>query len=299
VTTLPSIQGEEVAQRPLRVLTAWLSEQEAMVHLLGRTPMPQEDLTAISQKILACKASLEARPVFVPKYPVIDVGDDPMLQAMKERPEIRAAFAGLTWYPAMVNLRDVIAFQKIISVEGLEARVASAHRNKEQLLELCLPTNQPLPLSAALVDPDGRGFTVSSHNPNLRITGGQGEAEVSPGPGLPTIRMQALMFFVTLGASFVQVAHYKGRYFIRDGYHRGAGLLHEGIDVAPCILIDAKNFDEVVMGQPQAFLPYEILFGERPPRLADFWDDDVAHTILRPAVRKIVRVRGDEFVVQG
>ena len=96
MTTLPSIQGEEVAQRPLRVLTAWLSEQEAMVHLLGKTPMPQEDLTTISQKILACKASLEARLVFVPKYPVIDIRDDPMLQAMKEKPEIRTAFAGLT-----------------------------------------------------------------------------------------------------------------------------------------------------------------------------------------------------------
>lgn len=299
MTILPSIQGEEVAQRPLRVLTAWLSEQEAMLHLLGRPPMPQEDLTVVSQKISACKASLAARPVFVPKNPVIDVGDDPMLQAMKERPEIRAAFTGLAWYPAMVNLHKVIAFQKIISVEGLEARVVSAHRGKEQLLELCLPTNQPLPPSAALVDPDGKGFTVSSHNPNLRITGGQGEAEVSPGPGLPTVRMQALMFFVSLGASYMQVAHYKGRYLIRDGYHRGAGLLREGIDVVPCILIDAKNFDEVVVGQPQAFLPYEVLFGDRPPQLADFWDDDVAHTLLRPAVRKVVRARGDEFVVQG
>lgn len=261
--------------------------------------MPQEDLTSVSQKILTCKASLEARSVYVPKNPVIDVGVDPMLQAIKESPEIRAAFAGHSWYPAMVNLHDVIAFQKIISVEGLEARVTSAGRSKEQLLELCLPTNQPLPLTAALVDPDGKGFTISSHNPNLRITAGQGEAEVSPGPGLPAVRMQALMFFASLGASYVQVAHYKGRYFIRDGYHRGAGLLREGINVVPCILIDAKNFDEVVMGQPQAFLPYEILFGERPPRLADFWDDDVAHTIFRPAVRKIVRVRGDEFVVQG
>src|SRR5438552_11510474 len=42
----------------------------------------QEDLTPVSQKISACKASLEARSVFVPKNPVIDVGDDPMLQAM-------------------------------------------------------------------------------------------------------------------------------------------------------------------------------------------------------------------------
>lgn len=256
--------------------------------------VPSSDEIAISKAVLA------ARPLFTPPIPVIDVGDDPILQALKERSDISTAFAGLSWRPAMVDLRGVLAFQKIISVEGLETRVASARMGKEQLLELCLPTNQPLPPSAAMVDPDGKGFTLSSHNPNLRITCGLGEAEVNSGSGLSPARMQALMFMVSTGASYLQVVCYKGRYFIRDGYHRAAGLLREGINVAPCILIDARNFDEqVVLGRPQEFLPYEVLFGDRPPRLTDFWDDGVAHTILRPVVRKVVRVRGDEFVVQG
>lgn len=298
MTTVSSIRGEEVAQRPLRVLTAWLSDQEAVLSLLGRQPASQEELAEVSQKVAACKAALAARPAFSPTSPVVDAGDDPTLQVIKARPDICATFANFSWYPAMVDLREVLAFQKAISVEGLEARLASAHSGREQLLDLCLPTDQPIPPSAVTGELGGKGFTVSSLNPNLRIAGSQvGVAEVNRGPDLPPAHMQALMFLVSMGTSYLQVAHYKDRYFIRDGYHRAAGLLREHIDIVPCILIEARNFDEVT-GPPQGFLSFEILFGDHPPRLADFWDDEIAHTVLRPATRKVIRVRGDEFDVQ-
>src|SRR5947209_6038036 len=118
-------------------------------------------------------------------------------------------------------------------------------------------------------------------------------------PGASATKVQALTFFVNMGASYLQVVRYQDRYFIRDGYHRAVGLLHENIDVVPCIVIDARNFDEVVASQPQMFLPYEVLYGQRPPRLSDFWDEAVSRTVMRPAVRKVIRLRGDEFVVQG
>jgi hypothetical protein len=44
---------------------------------------------------------------------------------------------------------------------------------------------------------------------------------------------------------------------------------------------------------------YETMFGPRPPRLIDFWDDEVASDIKQPAIRKVIRVRGEEFVVAG
>lgn len=62
--------------------------------------------------------------------------------------------------------------------------------------------------------------------------------------------------------------------------------------------IDAQAFEEVGAQLPGAF-SYEILYGDRPPRLTDFWDNAVARDVRQPAVRKVVRVRGEEFVVQG
>ncbi len=95
--------------------------------------------------------------------------------------------------------------------------------------------------------------------------------------------------------SYLQIVQYRGRSFVRDGYHRAAGLLRRGVFVAPCIFINAQSFDQV--GTPPGSFTYETLFGDRPPTLSDFWDDKVARSIQQVSVRKVVRVRGEEFVV--
>lgn len=296
MTTIPFVSGEEVSMQSWRALIGWLSnDQEAIQLLLGRNPLPTDDVASLQQVVFACRASVVSRPAFTPTNPIVDVGDDPTVKAIQARPDIQAAFAEFDWYPAMVNLQEVLAFQKLINTEGLDVRLASARENKKALFELCLPTTQPLPPSGAMVDQDGKAVTISSLNPNLRLSGFQaGAAQVNP-----TTQMMALTFLVAMGTSYLQVAHYKGRYFIRDGYHRASGLLRENINIAPCVVINARNFEQAVGGQPQLFLPYEVLFGERPPRLADFWDDTVACTVSRLATRKVIRIRGDEFVVQG
>jgi hypothetical protein len=95
----------------------------------------------------------------------------------------------------------------------------------------------------------------------------------------------------------MQVAHWSGRTFVRDGNHRAVGLLARGVHVVPAVVIEARSWKELVgSGEPGA-LPYDVLYGQRPPRLLDFLDESVAADALRPAVRKVVRIRGEEFVV--
>jgi hypothetical protein len=169
------------------------------------------------------------------------------------------------------------------------------------LFELCLPEHQPLPPTGAIIDLDGKGMTVSALNPNLRIIGNHvSEAQVNIAPGAPSMKAMALTLLVNMGNSYLQVVRYNDRYFVRDGYHRAVGLLRENIDVAPCIVIEARNFDQdVVLGQPHTFLPYEVLYGSHPPRLTDFWDEAASRAVTRLATRKVIRIRGDEFLVQG
>jgi hypothetical protein len=212
------------------------------------------------------------------------------------RPEFGAAFAGLNWRFAVVDLRTVLSFQKVIQTDGLEDRIGGAIRDQVLLRELCIPQSQPAHPIGAFTDVDGKGFTISSFNPNLRIAGGQlGEAQVSPAPGLPTVKMQAVTLLVFMGTSYLQMARYKDRTFVRDGYHRAAGLIKHGVYEVPCVFIEAASFDQV--GPTINTLSYEVLFGDRPPRLVDFWDDSVASDTRQVAVRKVIRVKGEEFVV--
>ncbi len=219
------------------------------------------------------------------------------LQKVAERPEVQAHFHGFTWRPTVVDLRKVLSFQKLVNVDGLDSRVGQATpANLDELIEVCLPSQQAVAPTGALTDADGKGFTISSLNPNLRIAGAQlSDAMVSPAPGLPTVKMQAVTLFVSMGTSYVQVIRYRDRCFVRDGYHRAAALIRRGIYEVPCIFIEAQRFED--LSCPPGSFPYEVLYSSRPPFLTDFWAKGVAADATQLSIRKVVRIRGEEFGV--
>ena len=290
------VQGEKPVISLRRGLVGWMNDIEAANFLLGRQQIPTDDLTQIQQIIKGSRAAVEARSTWKPINPMREM-DQTTADAIKARPDIQAAFAPLQWSPAMVDLREVLSYQQIINHDGLETRVSSITDNLEELLNFCLPINEPLSQLGAFVDADQKGYTISSLNPNLRIFQGvMHDTELPPGPGLPPIRVKAVSFFIGLGTSYLQVGQYKNRYFIRDGYHRAVGLLKKGINIVPCILIEARNTDE--LGLKQGMFSYEVIYGEHPPRLSDFWDDTVAQDGNSVAIRHVLRIRGEEFNVQ-
>lgn len=294
---LAFIEGEPVALRPTRLLLGWLPDIEAIPHLLGRNPGPQDDLTAIRQQIAAAHDAVQARQPIEPADPVID-GDHELLDTIAARPELRAAMADAPWNVEWVDLTRILSIQKLIAIDGLAPRIGAVDNDQAALAELCLPAAQPAPPLGGFTDQDRLGFTISALDPNLRAVGTNvQEALVATGPDMPPQKMQAITFFVTMGTSYVQVARYHGRCFLRDGYHRAAGLLRVGISQVPAVLIDAPSY-QYITPTPGLF-DHEIAFSDRPPMLADFWDDAVSANASQPAVRKVVRIRADQFVVQG
>jgi hypothetical protein len=293
---LEMIQGEEVLHRKARALIGWMSEPEAIVSLLGRNALPSEDLTALRKRHADARTAASNLEIRESENPVVtDSGGQ--LDEIRSRPEVAANFPGLNWRPAIVDLRRVLSFQKIIFTDGLDERLKDS-KSPDGLYELCLPRTQPVHPLGAFTDADGKGFTISSFNPNLRIAAGQvSEANVSPGPMMPSVRMQAVTLLVYMGTSYLQVVRYGNRSFIRDGYHRAAGLLRSGIYEVPCIFIEAESFDQVGAGMVPGALSYETMYSPRPPFITDFWDDRVSAEVSQPAVRKVVRIRGEEFVV--
>jgi hypothetical protein len=295
---LSLVQGEPVAQRSARVLLGWLPHQEAIRQLLGRNPLPQDDLTTIDQMIASAHSAVLRRPAIPVNDPVV-AGDRSLLDQVVSRPEVQANFADVRWRVEWVDLTRVLSVQKLITIDGLDLRVAGAADDPAALQELCLPAVQPVPPLGAFSDPDGHGFALSSLNPNLRVVGSNmSEALISPSPQVPPQKVQAFTLFVNMGASYIQVAQYQGRSFLRDGYHRAAGLLRTGISRVTAIVIDAPTFQFITSSSPTLF-DHEVAFSDHAPRLADFWDDTVAADALQPAVRKVVRIRAEQFVVQG
>jgi hypothetical protein len=290
------VAGEQVVHRPARALIGWLSPSEATTMRLGRNPNPGEDIEVHVRATESYRESVARRAPRIFTNPLVeDEQFSSLLAEVADRPEVQATFHGFAWRPAVVDLTHVLSFQKVIFTDS--PGIDSEHADIASLTELCLPAEQLLPPTGAITDPDGKGFTISSLNTNLRIAGGQlSDAKVAPGPGLPSVRMQAVTLFVTMGASYMQVVRYRDRWFLRDGYHRASRLLRSGVSIVPCIYIEARTFEEVQAGVVGAF-PFEVLYSDRPPSLNDFWDDTVATDISQLAIRKVIRVRGEEFAV--
>jgi hypothetical protein len=302
VTREPTVlvQGEPFAQREARALIGWLPRQEAIRLMLGRSPALGEDLTRIEEDIVARRDALANRPLFAAQSVLVEDNEVKIdLEQLSRNPLLSTNFAQHRWSLKIVDLTRVIAFQKAINIEGLEERVQSVVADPRKLAEFCLPGEQPVPPQGLITDVDQKGYTVSSLNPNLRIAGSQvHSALVAPEEGMQPMSMLAVTFLVSMGTSYMQVASYNGRDFLRDGYHRAAGLLRAGISTVPCVYIEAESFEEVG-ANPGTMLGYEVLFGDRPPFLSDFWDDSVSATVEQPTIRKAIRLRGEEFSIQG
>jgi len=153
---------------------------------------------------------------------------------------------------------------------------------KNDMLEIAnisIPKTNQTPLVSSF-DIIKNAYCFSSPNPNLKI--------------LAPIQTQEGMFGFAVGIanSLVQVVKVNNRYFIRDGTHRAYGFLSNGINLVPVLYREFNSIND--MGLPQGLFPAEILIGNKPPRLIDYFDDSVSGIaeFIRPT--KVVVVHGLE-----
>jgi len=95
------------------------------------------------------------------------------------------------------------------------------------------------------------------------------------------------------GSPFFEVAEYRGRWFLRDGYHRAYTLLRANVFHLPAVIIYARTLAELgPIGQ--WFFAEEVLFGPTPPRIIDFLDDQLTIEYTRRRMLKTIRVTMEE-----
>jgi hypothetical protein len=97
------------------------------------------------------------------------------------------------------------------------------------------------------------------------------------------------------GSPFFEAAELHGRWFLRDGYHRAYRLLQAGVHRVPAVVIYARTIEELGATEPW-FFSEQQLFSDRPPRLMDFLDEDLVLSYRRTALRKVIRIRIEEFL---
>ena len=280
--------------RPTRVLLGWLADHEGIVQTLGRGPAPDDDLAAVTARIVSSQRAVRSRPAMTPSSPIV-VGDRELLDQTASRADVQAVFAGMAWTVEWIDLTRIQPVQKFVYADGLDSRVTSAVSDTAELAALCFPSPKPEPIECHL-DPDGRGYTFSSPNPNI-VAGCLPPQMmlIGSGPNSLTQQVFGLPTAVSIHLGHLNVATYQGRYFLRDGTHRAAGLLHNGVTVVPAVVIEAHAWELVA---PLAgLIDQETALSEHPPLLTDFWDDAVSSDGLQPKMRTYWRFRPERFAL--
>ena len=279
----------------VRVLLPWLDRREALVALLGfRLPLAHEEVSALSALYDVQVAARRARLPF--DLPPPDL--EPLPDSLAERGEAFLASLSSSLVKernlrvGIIDLSQVLSFQKVVAVEAAEKRVQGVTQDDWQsLVDLCLPVVRAGEQIQGVFDKDGGGLTISSDNPNLRVSPVQ---QVKRGPNGGE---ELIGFNVTFGMAHVQVTRYQDRCYLKDGYHRSYGLLARGIRRIPCVLSDSLTFADVMGAAAAAFIAQEHLTGPHPPRVSDFLDPNLSALTQQQMFRKVVRIRAEEFVV--
>jgi len=270
--------------RPARALLGWMAQNEAELALV------QRQMNAVTaehtQRATRARASVAARA------PGID--QDNLLTDMREELSAHvqqlqadssfAQFLAEQWSFKIADLSKVCALQPIVFWDHATERAQAAVA--EQMLTLAaitlpIPQNAELPLQ---FDQIHNTWIIASRNPNLRLVGNF---------AAPVGGHFGCGFLVAVQPSFVQVASYRNRYVLRDGYHRALGLLAKGVKKVPVLFREFGQFEPLGIGP--GMLPDVAWLGDRPPLLSDYLSDDVSAEVQLPASQKMLVVQGLEM----
>jgi hypothetical protein len=284
--------------RPLRVLLAWFERKDAVSALLNfRLPEAGDDLRPLEAQYDAARAALAARPPFDEPPPLLEPLPETIAEhgrriADRMRTATRDEKPPRELDTGVIDLSRVISFQKAVALDALEGRVGAISQDDwTALANLCLPESTAGDDSLrGTFDKDGKGITLTSFNPNLRVT------PVQQIPSLSNEAGPAVGFQVIFGLPYLHVVEYRNRVFLKDGYHRAHGLLSRGITRVPCLWERARSFQDVY-GGGSTFISQEYILGTHPPLVRDFNDTGVAATVQQQSFRRVIRIRAEEFVV--
>jgi hypothetical protein len=272
-----------------------MPRDNALQVIQGGVIQPGSDQSSALQVWERVRSKVAARPVVQFRDPTIELPAPYAHRAAEfmQRPDVQQTFAPHDWSVIALDLSvPILTYQTLVHSEDAVQRVSAVDiADPDAVFDACLPESEKVELPGGF-DPSQNAFTISSLNPNLRIA----SFEVVETPVLQGLTKRIIGFSMSLGSSHIQITEYRGRWMIRDGYHRLFGLMARGAKTVPCVLIRARSFEETGAGRP-GFFGFELLYADRPPLLSDFHDDDYSVEVTTPAVRKVVRIRAEEFVV--
>jgi len=194
-----------------------------------------------------------------------------------KRPDLLSEMSGLSWSLGVVDLRCLIAFQRRLAFTENIAQAVPIANDWPALLAFSF--GPPKSVEYEVIHNHSMDtFILQSGNPNLHL-------RITNDPAYP--------LSVHAGGPFFEVACFRNRWFLRDGYHRAYALLKAHVFEVPAVIVEAATINELGANQPW-FFSEEILFSDSPPQVVDFLNKDLVFEYDRPPLIKTLRIKMEE-----
>ena len=203
-----------------------------------------------------------------------------------KRPDLLSEMSGLSWSLGVVDLRSLVAFQRKtrLSTRGPLNLLLPIAGELCQLSLLALSFGPP-----KLVEYDVFHDQALTSRPSSRTI------ETIRIYTFASRRIPSRLLIVSMEVDpFFEVACFRDRWFLRDGYHRACGFYKRTRYLRfTTVIVEAATIKELGANRPW-FFPEEVLFSDTPPRVIDFLSEDLVLEYDRPPLIKTVRIKLEE-----
>jgi hypothetical protein len=233
------------------------------------------------RKLVDARSLVGRRPPFQTGSALVDVEDSALhsrFAGLRMRLDLQEEMAGLVWSLGIVDLRYLLAFQRRLVLSPAPGIALPVADNWPALVDLSFGPRRMVDYNLVRNETT---ILFQSCNPNLHF-------RISSDPARP-ITVQG-------GSPFFEVARYRDRWFLRDGYHRAYALLRAAIFHIPAVIVEARTIEELGAVHPW-FFPEKVLLSSSPPLVTDFLDDALVLEYDRTPLVKTLRLTMEEVYI--
>lgn len=276
--------------RPHSLLLGYFSEDEARQFLRDRAAHADSinDLMQAWQRARSHIGELDPLGPGIATMPVSSPEVVAAITQIMSEPRIKSIFPEGTWSLELAEISKLIPASPDIDLWHTESSgdIDLDPSNPVSAIPLCFAHRYAPPFSVSL-DQAQKSVSVSGIHPAFEVVGLQ--------CGQPEPDVLVVSFMVTGPPNLVTALRHQGRLFLSNGYHRVYRLMTAGFSHVPCIVRETPGFAQIA--PKGSFFGETILTAPRPPLFTDFADPILGVIAPLRAMRRVIRIRPDEYLV--
>jgi hypothetical protein len=278
--------------RPHAVLLGHHTEDQAREFLRDQGIHP-DSVSDLMQERARAQSRIRTLAPFVAATATLPVQDAQAIAEIRRimaQPECRAAFPEGTWTAELVEIAKLIPIHPSLDVRYAESLGGASLDPSQPIsaLQLCFAAKHASPFHFS-VDHAQKSVNIVGIHPAFEVVSLRAGQQGEDGPLI-------VSFMVAAPPNMVVVLRHAGRLFLSGGRHRVYRLMQAGFSHVPCVIRDAPGLTQIAPYGPR-FFQEPVLMAPRPPLFADFADPELASIAPLRAMRKVIRIRPDEYLI--